>query len=81
MHGRAVYCYNSATQIIYKFLELSCNDHLYHNKLFVFFIVYVLNLEANLRYVYTLRLIGPISYPGGCDSIVHPRKYSVIFSR
>ena len=67
MHGRAVYCYNSATQVIYK--------------LFVFFIVYVLNLEANLRYVYTLRLIGPISYPGGCDLMVHPRKYNVIFSR
>ena len=50
MHGRAVYCYNSATQIIYKFLELSCNDHLYHNKLFVFFIVYVLNLEAKFTH-------------------------------
>ena len=32
-----------------------------------------------LRYVYTLRLIGPISYPGECDLMVHTRKYSVIF--
>ena len=29
----------------------------------------------NYRYVYTLRLIGPISYTGECDLIVHPRKY------
>ena len=29
----------------------------------------------------TLRLIGPISYPGECDLMVHGRKYSVIFSR
>ena len=27
------------------------------------------------------RLIGPISYPDECDLMVHPRKYSVIFSR
>ena len=35
----------------------------------------------HLRYVYTLRLIGPISYPGECDLMVQLRKYSVIFSR
>ena len=34
-----------------------------------------------LSYVYTLRLIGPISYPDECDLMVHPRKYIVIFSR
>ena len=34
-----------------------------------------------LSYVDTLRLIGPISYPGECDLMVHPRKYSVIFSQ
>ena len=32
-------------------------------------------------YVYTLRLIGPISYSCECDLMVHLRKYSVIFSR
>ena len=32
-----------------------------------------------LRYVYTLRLIGPISYPGECDLIGYPRKYSSHF--
>ena len=37
--------------------------------------------ENQLSCVYTLRLIGPISYPGECDLMVHPRKYSVIFSR
>ena len=31
--------------------------------------------------VYTLRLIGPISYPGQCDLMVHTQKYSGIFSR
>ena len=31
--------------------------------------------------VYTLRLNGPISYPCECDLMVHPRKFSVIFSR
>ena len=30
--------------------------------------------------IYTLRLIGSISYPGECDLMVQPRKYSVIFS-
>ena len=34
-----------------------------------------------LKTALTMRLIGPISYPGECDLIVHPRKYSVIFSR
>ena len=34
-----------------------------------------------LSYVYTLRLIRPISCPGECDLMVHRRKYSVIFSR
>ena len=34
-----------------------------------------------LSYVYTLRLIGPISYRGECDLMVHQQKYSVIFSR
>ena len=34
-----------------------------------------------LRYVCTLRLIGPILYPGECDLMIHPQKYSVIFSR
>ena len=28
---------------------------------------------------YTLRLIGPISYLGECDLMVHPEKYSFIF--
>ena len=32
-------------------------------------------------YVYTLRLIGSISYPSECDLTVYPRKYSVIFSQ
>ena len=32
-------------------------------------------------YVYTLRLIGPISYPGECDLMVQLQKYSEIFSR
>ena len=27
-----------------------------------------------LSYVYTLRLIGPISYPGECDLMFHPQK-------
>ena len=36
---------------------------------------------ARLSYLYTLRLIGPISYPGECDLMVHPRKHIVIFSR
>ena len=40
-----------------------------------------IELDFWLSYVYTLRLIGPISYPGECDLMVHPRKYSVIFSR
>ena len=34
-----------------------------------------------LSYVYTLRLIGPISYLGECDLMVYPRKYILIFSR
>ena len=34
-----------------------------------------------LSYVYTLRLIGPISYPGECDLMVHPQKYYESFSR
>ena len=34
-----------------------------------------------LSYVYTVRLIRLISYPGECDLIGWPRKYSVIFSR
>ena len=37
--------------------------------------------SAVLNYVYTLRFIGPISYPGECDLMVNVRKYSVIFSR
>ena len=32
-------------------------------------------------YVYSLRLIGPISYPGECDLMVHQQKYPVIFSQ
>ena len=31
----------------------------------------------SLSYGYTPRLIGPISYPGECDLMVHPQKYSV----
>ena len=38
-------------------------------------------LMQPLSYVYTLRLIGPISYPGKCDLMIHTRKHSVIFSR
>ena len=34
-----------------------------------------------LRCVYTLRLIGPISYPDECDLMVNPRKYIVMCSR
>ena len=34
-----------------------------------------------LGYVYTLRLIGPISYSGECDLMVYPWKYIVTFSR
>ena len=34
-----------------------------------------------LSYVYTLRLIGPISYSGECDLMVQPRKHFVFFSR
>ena len=34
---------------------------------------------SRLKLRYTLRLIGTISYPGECNLIVHPRKYSVIF--
>ena len=36
--------------------------------------------KLNLGYVYTLRLIGSISFSGECDLMVHPRKYIVIFS-
>ena len=39
------------------------------------------NLGELKLYVYTLRLIGPISYPGECDLMVQPQKYRVIFSR
>ena len=28
---------------------------------------------SHLRYGYTLRLIGPISYSGECDLMVHPQ--------
>ena len=38
-------------------------------------------LFLKLLYVYTLRLIGPISYSGECDLMVLPRKHIVIFSR
>ena len=38
-------------------------------------------LKYVLSYIYTLRLIRPISYPGECDLIVHPQKYIVIFSQ
>ena len=31
-------------------------------------------------YVYTLRLIGPISYPNECDFMIHPQKYTASFS-
>ena len=34
-----------------------------------------------LNYVYTLRLIRTIWYPGECDLVVPPRKYGVILSR
>ena len=34
-----------------------------------------------LGYVYTLRLIGQISYPGECDLMVRPQKHIVILSR
>ena len=37
--------------------------------------------QVVISYVYTLRLIGPISYPDECDLMVNPRKYIVIFSR
>ena len=33
-------------------------------------------LMQPLSYVYTLRLIGPISYPGKCDLMIHTRKPS-----
>ena len=33
-----------------------------------------------LSYVYTLRLIRPISCPGECDLMVHRRKYTASFS-
>ena len=42
--------------------------------------VYIFS-SFNESYVYTLRLIGPISYLDECDLMVHPRKYIVIFSR
>ena len=32
-----------------------------------------------LSCVYTLRLIGPISYPGECDLMVHSRMHFVTF--
>ena len=38
------------------------------------------NAQIFLSYVYTLRLIGPISYPGECDLMVLPRKYGVYIS-
>ena len=42
----------------------------------------IVNEKVRIKlYVYTLRSIGPISYPNECDLIVNPRKYSVIFSR
>ena len=41
----------------------------------------VYDFGVGLSYVYTLRLIGPISYPGECDLMVNPQKYIVIFSR
>ena len=41
----------------------------------------IFRLSVPLSYVYTLRLIGPISYPGKWDLMIHPRKHSVIFSR
>ena len=34
-----------------------------------------------LSYVYTLRLIGPISYPSKCVLMVHPQNIGVIFSQ
>ena len=37
--------------------------------------------RVQLSCVCTLRLIGPISYPDECDLMVHPQKYSGIFSR
>ena len=39
------------------------------------------NFMIFLSYVYTLRLIGPISYLDECDLMVHWRKHIVIFSR
>ena len=39
------------------------------------------NYIEQISYVFTMRLIGPISYPGECDLMVCPRKHIVIFSR
>ena len=33
------------------------------------------------RLIYRLRLIEIISYPGACDLMVRPRKFSAIFSQ
>ena len=44
-------------------------------------LTYVANVQKLLKYVYTLRLIGSISYPGECDLMVHSRKHIVIFSQ
>ena len=41
----------------------------------------LLSVKLRLSYVYTLQLIGPISYPGKCDLMIRTRKHSVIFSR
>ena len=40
-----------------------------------------LELSVVLRCVYTLRFVGPISYPDECDLMVNPRKYIVMCSR
>ena len=38
------------------------------------------SLQIKICYVYTLRLIGLISYPGESDLMVHLRKYTASFS-
>ena len=62
--------------------ELNSSYKLNSQACFIRCITVASNLDQfNSRYVYTLRLIWPISYPGECDLMVHPQKHSVIFSR
>ena len=38
-------------------------------------------IENGKSCIYTLRLIGPILYPGECDVMAQPWKYCIIFSQ